>query len=521
MSDLLARVAQTIERHALCAPGQTIVVGVSGGVDSLVLLHGLVALRDRLGVALHAATLDHGLRGAAGAADVAFVRQTAAAWGVPCTAGRADVRAIAQMARLGVEETARRVRYTFLVRVACQVGAARVAVGHQRDDQAETVLMHLVRGSGLSGLRGMLPASPLTASHVLEGIPLEFDPPLSSPAAPESWPVLIRPLLDICRAEIEAYAAEHNLQPRTDASNADLTFLRNRLRHQVLPLLETLNPNIRQTLAQTADVLRADAELIEAAGAAALAHATRPTSSAGAVVLDRGVWAKLPLALKRQLVRAAIRQVRPALREVTYEHIAEAVALADSGQIGARAPLPGGLTLRVSYDALIVGEAETGAAEVSDAPALDPTRPGPHFRAGQRGRYVAGEWVFTVRPLDAADDLAALHADPLCAALWVPPGATLALRTRRPGDRFRPRGLRGHSQKLSDTLIALRVPAPWRDRVPLLTVDEAIAWLVAPTPNGVRGRVAEPFALPDPLPEDRTGVGVVVCWRRLNDTRGL
>jgi tRNA(Ile)-lysidine synthase len=515
MSDLLARVTQAIERHGLCAAGQTVVVGVSGGVDSLVLLHVLLALRDRLSIRLHVATLDHGLRGEAGAADAAFVRATAAAWGVPCTAGRADVPALADSLRLGIEETARRVRYTFLVQVARQVRAERVAVGHQRDDQAETVLLHLLRGSGLNGLRGMAPLSPLTGSHILADVPLLCDPPLTAPAAPDLWPVLIRPLLDISRAEIEAYAAAHGLQPRADASNADLTYLRNRLRHQVLPLLETLNPNIRQTLAQTADVLRADAEALEAAGAEALAQVTRP-SPPGSVVFDQAAWAALPLAFKRYTLRAALRQLRPDLRDVTYAHIADAVTLAEAGRTGARAPLPGGLTLRVGYGALVIGPADDSAAEIGDdAPALDPALSGLSFTAGETVERTFGTWVFSARPLHPDDDLPALHADPLGAALWVPAGATLALRTRQAGDRFRPRGLGGHSQKLADTLIAMRVPAPWRERVPLLTVNGVIAWFVAPTPEGVRGRVAEPFARPD-LPEDsRTAVGVMVCWRRL------
>ena len=519
MPDLVGRVAQTIERYELCAPGDHVVVGVSGGVDSLVLLHVLCRLRDRLGMALHVATLDHGLRGAAGAADADFVRTTAEAWGVPVTVGRAEVPALAKVLRLGVEETARRVRYTFLVRVARQVGAERVAVGHQRDDQAETVLMHLVRGSGLSGLRGMAPASPLTDSHILADIPLHCDPPLEAPAALHLWPVLIRPLLEVSRADILAYAAEQGLQPRADASNADLTYLRNRLRHEVLPLLETLNPNIRQTLARTADVLRADAEALDAVGTAALAQVMRP-SPPGTVVLNRRAWEQLPLALKRYVIRAAVRRIRPALRDLSYAHIVGAMTVAEGGRTGARASLPGGLALRVGYDTLIVGEA--GAAEVSgDAPALDPSRPGLSFRAGQVAEYVSGEWCFSARPLQPADEVAALLADPLCAVLWVPENATMALRTRRPGDRFHPRGLGGHSQKLADTLIALRVPAPWRERVPLLTVDDAIAWLVVPTPTGVRGRVAESFAMPDLSPGARTGVGVVVCWRRLGQPRDV
>lgn len=514
MSGLVARVAETIERHALCAPGDRVVIGVSGGADSLALLHALLTLRERLDIALHVATLDHGLRGAAGAADADFVRRTALGWGLPVTVGRADVAHIARSHRLSVEEAARQVRYTFLLRVACQVGAARVAVGHQRDDQAETVLMHLLRGSGLSGLRGMLPATPLSDYHLLEDAAIACDPPLDGPpAAPDAWPVLIRPLLGLSRQEIDEYITAQGLTPRLDATNQDTTYFRNRLRHEVLPLLETLNPNVRELLARTADVLRADAELVRAAGEAAWAWVLRGATP-DSIVLDRAIWDGLPLSSQRHILRAAVWRLRPALRDVTFEHVERALAVSAGGQVGARATLPGGLTLRVGYDALIIASERAGAVEVGDdAPALPGERAGPAFGPGEQVEVACGAWVFSARPLLPDDDLPALHADPLTAALVVPAGARLWLRARRPGDRFRPRGMGGRSQKLSDTLINLRVPAGWRDRVPLLVVDDAIAWFVAPAAGGLRARVAEPFAVPGD-PAQRIGEGVVVGWRR-------
>jgi tRNA(Ile)-lysidine synthase len=512
MSDLLTRVAETIERHALCAPGDRVVVGVSGGADSLVLLHVLLALSERLEIMLHVATLDHGLRGAAGAADADFVRRTALGWGLPVTVGRADVAGIARARRLGVEEAARQVRYSFLLRVARQAGAGRVAVGHQRDDQAETVLMHLVRGSGLSGLRGMLPATPLSDYHLLDDATIVCDPPLDDPpAAPDAWPVLIRPLLDLSRREIDDYAAAQGLAPRHDATNLDTSYFRNRLRHEVFPLLEALNPNARALLARTADVLRADAEAVRTAGEAALAQALRG-ESAEAIALDRAVWDGLPLSGKRHLIRTVVWRLRPALRDVTFEHVERALAVARSGRVGAQATLPGDLVLRVGYDALVISGA--GAVEVGDdAPALAGESAGPAFGPDERVEIVCGAWVFSARPLLPGDDLPALHADPLAAALVVPAGARLRLRARRPGDRFRPRGMGGRSQKLADTLINLRVPAARRDRVPLLVADDAVAWFVAPTAKGLRARVGEPFAVPD-VPAQGVGVGVVVRWRR-------
>ncbi len=514
--DLLPRVSAAITRHALFAPGAVIVVAVSGGADSLVLLHVLDRLRDPMDLTLHAATLDHGLRGAAGAADAAFVRHTAAAWGIPCSVGRADVPALAQDRGWGIEDAARRARYAFLLRVACAAGADVIAAGHQRDDQAETVLMHLIRGSGLHGLRGILPRATLTAAQWQPDLPLSIDPPLDVAAAPpDPLPALVRPLIDIPRAAIAAYAAAYGLCPRTDTTNADTAYTRNRLRHDVIPLLERLNPNLRETLARTAGILRTDADLIDQVGAAALARVVR-SAAPDVIALDRGAWAALSLAEKRQVIRLAAARLRPDQHDVAFSHVEQAIRVADGGAVGAQAALPDGLRLRVDYAVLLIGCVPGSALGVGagpDAPALVPGQVIAPFAPGQMVRVALGDWVFESAPLAPGEDVQAWHDDPLAAALVVPSGAVLSLRTRRAGDRFLPRGLGGHSQKLADTLINMRVPAASRDRVPLLVAGDMIAWFVAPSGDGVRGRVAEPFAIRAAGPGPLANV-VVVRWRR-------
>ena len=493
MSELLRDVEAAIEHDRLFAPGATVVAGVSGGADSLTLLHLLVRLRASMRLTVVAATLDHGLRGAAGAADAVFVRETAAAWDVPAIVGRADVAAVAAARRMNVEEAARQVRYTFLLRAARQVGADAIAVGHHRDDQAETVLMHLIRGSGLSGLRGMLPRLRLSAYHLLPDAPITLEPE-ADPAAPEGWPWLVRPLLDIPRAAIDDYAAAHALHPRTDATNQELTLFRNRLRHEVIPLLETLNPNLRAGLARTARVLQADAELIEAAGEAALGRVAVAVTR-DAVLLDRQAWGALALSEKRTIIRSMVAHLRPDLRDVSFEQVESALRVADEGQTGAAATLPGGLLLRVDYTTLAVADADAAHALIAacSAPALD-AEECLTFRAEEPVQRAFGAWTFVAEPLASDARLDAWHADPLAAALAVPQGARLTLRTRRLGERFRPRGMGGRSQKLSDMFINMKVPAAWRDRVPVLAVGDEAAWFVALTPDGLRGRVAAPFA---------------------------
>ena len=508
MCDLLASVLEATRRHALICPGTVTVVAASGGVDSLALLHALWRLCGQLDTRLHVATLDHGLRGAAGAEDAAFVRQTAHEMGLPATVGRVDVRALAGRLGLGLEEAARRARYTFLEAVARQVGAAQVAVGHNRDDQAETVLMHVIRGSGLDGLRGMLPRTVFPAWCDVCAAAITADPPLVSPPLTGDAPVLVRPLLGVSRAEIVEYASAEGLVPRQDATNADRRFLRNRLRLDVLPLLETLNPGVREAAARLADVLREEAAFLESAYRAALARLVRVRTE-DAIVLDRPGWMALSVAEQRGVIRAAIRELALDLGGISYVHIVQAVQLVHQSMVGSALALPGGLVVRRGYDTITVARAAAEDPGI-DAPALPAGEEGPAFTAGERVTWRAGDWMFEAQSLDADADLAPFHADPLAAALAAPLGAPMVLRTRRPGDRFRPRGLGGHSQKLSDTLINMRVPAAWRDRTPLLVIDGEIAWFVAPSAEGVRGRVAEDFA-----PERAAGrILIGVRWKK-------
>jgi len=232
-------VAQAAETHALWPAGVMLLAAVSGGADSLCLLGTLLALRERghplAPTAIVVAHLDHGLRGEAGAADARFVAELAGQLGLRSVSERADVVALARQTHRSLEDAARRARYAFLRRVAAEVGAARICTGHTRDDQAETLLLHLVRGSGLAGLAGMAPLSGDVA----------------------------RPLLMVTREQTEAYCTAHGWTPREDRSNADTRFLRNRVRHELLPVLERFNPNLREMLARNAALIAADERYLE------------------------------------------------------------------------------------------------------------------------------------------------------------------------------------------------------------------------------------------------------------------
>ena len=242
--DVLGVVQEAIEREHLLEREAKIVVGVSGGPDSLCLLHVLNQLRPQYDWVLHVAHLHHRLRGAAADEDMVFVALQAIEWGLPCSIQVVDVAAIAQAQGLSTEEAARQVRYGFLSQVAQEIGATAVTVGHHADDQSETVLMHFLRGTGLAGLRGMSPAVDLGNMRLIRN---------HASASPPHIP-LVRPLLAVPRAAIETYCHDHHLSPRTDHSNCDATYFRNRIRHELLPLLETYNPNIRTRLRRTASI---------------------------------------------------------------------------------------------------------------------------------------------------------------------------------------------------------------------------------------------------------------------------
>lgn len=481
MEDLLPRVRQYIRRYQLFEPGETVVVGVSGGPDSLCLLHLLQRLAPELTLQLHVAHLNHGLRGADADADAAFVAELAGRWGLSVNVGRVNVAALAETAGLSLEEAARHARYSFLAEVADIVGAAAVAVGHNADDQAETVLMHFLRGSGAAGLRGMLPRSPL-AEYRLAGLALSgVTQPVGQPEAtvggtgrpPTRALALVRPLLAVPRAEIEAYCAAYHLTPRFDRSNEDTTFYRNRLRHELLPLLATYNPAIRDVLTRTAEVLAGDFAVLQAALAEAWATVVLPAPPAE-VRFDLAGWRRLPIGLQRATVREAVHRLRWSLRNINWEHVERAVWLAREGGTGQSATLAAGLALEVGYQALrIADEGTPWTAEMPQvAAAVQLAVPGTTDLGG--GWQASVERRPTAELPSGWDD----NRDPWMAWLDAEAvGADLVVRPRRPGDRFRPHGLGGHSAKVNEFMINLKVPRDLRAGWPILAGRQGIAWL--------------------------------------------
>lgn len=484
------RLLQTIRRLDLISEGSQVVLAVSGGADSLALLHALTTLRQALHLRLVVATLDHKLRGPAGAVDAAFVCEQATTLGLLCIREERDVPAYAAHHRLSTEEAAREVRYAFLADVTRATKSSLVATAHTADDQAETVLMHFLRGSGLSGLKGMLPRAPLpqmaAARRRGSGIRGQGE---HSPA-----PVLVRPLLYTTRAEIEAYLATLGVEPRQDATNVDLTYFRNRLRHDLLPLLERYQPNIRQVLARSAEALASEWVFIEAETDAAWARLARADQST--VRFERAAFLALPEALQRHLLRRAVARLQPLLRDLSWEQVTQALAVARHGQTGASATLPAGLNLFVLYDELVLAE----RLPLPPWPLLSPDAAPLRVVVPGETRLPGG-WRLVTELAPAPGEgkhgeegePALVGPDPWQATLdadaATPP---LSLRPRRPGDHFRPLGLGDQAVELAEWMIAQKIPAHARDRLPLLVNDEdEILWVAGYRPAEV-ARVTQP-----------------------------
>jgi tRNA(Ile)-lysidine synthase len=311
--------------------GQPVVVGVSGGADSLALLYVLASLAKPLGLRIVAATLDHGLRGEAGAEDVRFVSKCAERLGVPCAAGFADVRAEADQLRLSTETAARRARYRFFAETAAAHGARWVAVGHHAGDQAETVLMRLLRGTGTAGLAAMRAQGDFPGEPMLR---------------------LARPLLRHTRAETEAYCAALGLVPRHDATNDMHDALRNRIRLDLLPMLRAYNLQVERTLARVADNAAEDEALLTLLAARAIAW--EETDDPRTLATDRAAFVRENQALQRRALQAGFSLLAGAAHDLDHAHLRAALTLARTGRPGAIALFSHGRTLRIAHARLFI-----------------------------------------------------------------------------------------------------------------------------------------------------------------------
>lgn len=498
---LLTHIRERLQTYDLLRPDALLVVAVSGGPDSLCLLHVLWQLREQSGPALHCAHLDHAFRGDESAAEAQFVAETANAWHIAATVERHNVPAtIAAAGGINKQAAARAVRYAFLARVALAQQANAVVVAHHANDQAETVLLHLLHGSGLAGLRGMRPLVPWdewALSH-----------PVSSPSSPP----LIRPLLDISRAEIERYCAEHALAPRNDPSNESLHYTRNRIRADLLPHMAHYNPHIVAALGRMAQVCADDYASMQQQ-LDTLWNDNLVDIQPTYVRFFHVRWHELPIALQRYAIRRAV-WLLTGTDDLSFEQC-EIARTAATHPTGFQHTLEKGLVVLVLYDSFLLGRGDVSslAAHIyrefpqlaSDQDEVPLTIPGTTLLSegwqvicqfdtppepitpisGQEENSRTGAQAH--RPDKEPDILytsslgrgmtdnrpwhwqVALDADMLG-------DEPLVLRRRRPGDRFRPAGGRG-SRRIQDFFVDQKVPHVLRDAWPIVATPSAIVWV--------------------------------------------
>lgn len=440
-----SRVHRFTKEYGLVAGGEKVLVAVSGGPDSVCMLRVLHNLKDILKIQLHAAHLDHGLRGGGSEAEAKYVGELTAKLGIPCSIEKRDVEQWHKQSKTSLEEAAREVRYGFLGEVAREVGATRVAVGHTRDDQVETTLMHYLRGAGIQGLRGLLAAAPIPYGNKEDGI----------------W--VVRPLLKASRQETAAYCQEHDLNPCCDPSNSDTKFLRNRIRLELIPLLRQYNPEIDDALVRLADLAGEDADFIDEQAAAACNSIA--TSEGCLTCLDSGKLRSLPLALQRRVFRIVLEQSYGSLRDIQASHV-EALVRLLFGNTGKCVHLPGGVMATNERNRIVVaGQGATACPWPVMGQAYALNIPGETRLPGWRVTAdLMSENFFR------EDDIFSASFDISRA------GRQLSVRGRRPGDRFQPLGM-AHSRKLQDFMVDSAIPRSWRDSVPIVCSPGQIIWV--------------------------------------------
>jgi len=442
-------VARVLKELCLLDPGARILLGVSGGPDSMCLLDVLCSL-DYSVIVGH---LDHGLR-AESAADAVKVAGEAQKRGLAFVTRRVNVNAMAKEAKLSVEEAARTARYEFLFGQAAQQEAQAVAVAHTADDQVETVLMHLLRGSGLAGLKGMFYRS-----------------------LPSEWNVtipLLRPMLGTWRSEVEAYCREHHLETLTDATNTDITYFRNRLRFELIPCLQSYNPQIKAILWRTAQNLAGDYEDQQKQVRKAWDECGISVEEDAVVFPSR--TAEQSTGVQRSLLRRAAALIQPTLRDLDFASIERGVAFIREPSVNRRVDLVGGLSLAADHGRIYLFNRKTGLGSRSYPAMLsreELTLPMPGSIRLQPG------WEIDLQEVTGPVDYGTLvHGDPDLAYLDADMlEFPLTIRSRQPGERFNPLGMEGNMVKISDFWINRRVPRRARDLYPLVCSGEKVAWI--------------------------------------------
>jgi tRNA(Ile)-lysidine synthase len=451
---MIKALAQDLTAEELLRPDEAVVVGVSGGPDSMALLHMLLGLNQTQGwrLKLQVAHLNHQLRADEAEKDAAFVQAAADSLGIPCTIDTRDIGSVASKESAGVEETGRRERYAFFERVCLQIGAKVIALGHHADDNAETILQRVLRGTGLRGLAGI---------------------PRSRRLGPNSDIRVIRPLLRLSQQELQAYLADTGIAYREDRTNVSSEPMRNRIRNTILPALEAeVNPQVRDALTRLGEQASwLQDYLLETVQRTYETLVVSRTDQE--LVLNADTLARKSRLVQAEIIRLGYRSFGLGEQDLAFSHLLSALDLIADRASGRQTQLPGGMTIEKRYHRLILSlpteePRETIAAEIAVHLPGHTVLPLRRLEIECALEDVSPDDVSRLRKshgkMEEFVDLEAVH----------PP---LVVRTRRPGDRFVPLGAPG-SKKLSDYLIDAKVDKSQRDRVAVLCDQLGPIWVI-------------------------------------------
>jgi len=427
----------------LISPGDRVLAAVSGGPDSVALLSILDDMRSAIGFELSIAHLDHMARGKESRDDALFVKRLGEKFGLETHMEVADVFRETKTLKTSFQEAARIVRYRFLRKTLTRIGGTKLALGHNADDQVETILIHLIRGSGLKGLAGM----------------------------PESRGEIIRPLIECTRTEIEDYLAFKGLESRTDSSNASNKYIRNRIRHELIPVLNKFNANMAGNLREMAKIIRDDDDCLAEHTGRLFSKISIPPMDGHGVLLDREQFIQQSPAYQKRLVRQAVFRVQGSLRRISTRHIHQIIELFKHREFDKSIHLPAGLTTVSGPRGIhftVKGKAAPKDGNISSVKPLAVPGATRIEKAGicLRTQFVSPKgWVDREKiPGEAFIDFDRA-------------GPGIQARFFRPGDRFIPLGMKGR-KKLKDFFIDEKIPRESRRSLPVLTTRaDDIIWV--------------------------------------------
>jgi tRNA(Ile)-lysidine synthase len=472
MPDLIARVRDTIDRYRLISPRDTVLAAVSGGPDSVCMLHVLLTLREELGFGVKVAHLDHQFRGEESRRDSAFVSELAEQFDVPCICHEENVPRFLMSNAMSGQEAARLLRYQFLVKTSKLEYCQRIATGHNADDQAETVLMRVLRGAGPDGLAGIPPKR--------EG-------------------VIIRPILSCWREEIEEYLSQHDLPFRVDSSNQQSKYFRNEIRNELLPYLTRFNPRISRSLAGLATIMADVSDHLGRLTDHAMPEVLQ-RARLGQFVLDLPKLAGYDEALKRSVFRRVFESLRPDIGSLPSHHVENILSMVRRGKVGTSVELPDGARARLEHGAIVFSHGE-GPPE---SPERELDVPG-SVAFEDAGLAITAKLLprseLSLSPEELDGDVALFD--------WGSLKPPLRVRSRLEGDRFQPFGMEG-TQSLKELFINSKIAFSFRQSVPLLCDQSGVLWAVgvrrsarAPVTNNTQTILAVRATVREENPETR------------------